>query len=503
LAVTLHIKNFQSWAEADLTAEGLTVIVGPGNTGKSALFRAFKGLVRNELNLNQVRVGGDGMEVEAVIDGVGVAAKRKRKGSTTYVVDKVDYAKLGGNVPDSLKDLKFEQVEIGDVRLDPIFASQFGGQFLIEETPTALNTILGAFSSTEKLESGKREANVRIADFNSQAKALAIEARVVEDRRARLEALSARATAIQAVIDELEPVIRRQEKTVAAIHLLIEQKARLAATKAALQRLQVPSVDEVTAGITLLTAYTNAADALQRYNRTRATLDRLVIPDTEPVAIQIKQATAFAAAYKAVSHRQRLAAIAKRLVIPDTTVVETQYLIAENSTAAAQAMRRVRLANKCAAAIEVVIQHWVGIVKTHKLRKSYTEAEEALRLVRISPAKKCLAKITACMAQVSDLIGKVERQHSKAKALAELAAVKREQGARVSALVEVERLYADAQSKVQEMEKASYEAGLTVCPNCGESIKLGDIHNGIITNGNPTGRASGTQGLSNACQVIR
>ncbi len=51
------------------------------------------------------------------------------------------------------------ELVLGKVRLDPVFSRQFGSQFLLEKGDTALNIILGAFSSTEKLEDGKRVAN--------------------------------------------------------------------------------------------------------------------------------------------------------------------------------------------------------------------------------------------------------------------------------------------------------------------------------------------------------
>ena len=43
---TLEISNFQSVEKADIQLGGFTVIVGPSNSGKSALLRALRAVVR-------------------------------------------------------------------------------------------------------------------------------------------------------------------------------------------------------------------------------------------------------------------------------------------------------------------------------------------------------------------------------------------------------------------------------------------------------------------------
>ena len=503
MAIILRAKNFQSWEDVSLEINGLTVIVGPGNLGKSALFRALKGLVRNELNANQVRLGGDVMEVQAVINGLTISAKRKRKGSTTYEVGGVDYAKLGGNVPDTLKDLKFEEILIGDGKLDPIFASQFGGQFLIEETPAALNAILGAFSCTEKLEAGKREGNIRIAEKNAQAKALAIEAREVEERLARLEVLSDRAAGIQAVMDEVEPVVRVQEKTVEAIAVLIEQLKRVEKIGTALRQVRVPDVERVAAGMSLLTAYKVAAVNLERCNRTKSTLTRLVVPDPTASALQIQQATAFASAGKALARKQGLQDVLRRFTVPDTGTVESQLLLSRNAAACAAATENVLRVNRASAAIEVVITNWKRLVKIHKLGKSYSEAGDAIALAAASPAKARLSEVTIQTERITNLVSAIEQKKSTLKALEALTVATKEQAGRVLTLVDADKAYGEAQERVAEIEKAwLYETGLKVCPNCWESIQIGDIHNGNGTNSSATGHSGRTQSRSEQCQVV-
>jgi ABC-type phosphate/phosphonate transport system ATPase subunit len=81
MAIKLHGKDFQSWEEFDLNIEGRTAVVGPSNLGKSAIFRSLKGLVRNTLNANQLRVGSMLIQIEATIDGQALNTCSQSPGS--------------------------------------------------------------------------------------------------------------------------------------------------------------------------------------------------------------------------------------------------------------------------------------------------------------------------------------------------------------------------------------------------------------------------------------
>lgn len=194
-------KNFQAWADFDIEIEGLTILTGPSDVGKSATFRALKGVMRNELPTEFVRNGQDeDMEVCVEVNGHKVCARRARKGSTKYVVDGNDYAKLAGAVPDSLKALNFGEVVLGDFDVDPIFGRQNSAQFLIDPLtykPAEINAILGAFGGTEKLEAGKKEANLRKTQKDAEGRTIASQMREAEERKAALEEMAVKAHALE------------------------------------------------------------------------------------------------------------------------------------------------------------------------------------------------------------------------------------------------------------------------------------------------------------------
>ena len=114
--------------------------------------------------------------------------KRPLKGSTTYTIDDKVFAKLAGAIPDKVKELKFGDVVIGEYDVDPIFGRQNSPQFLIDPDtfkPPEVNAILGAFGGTEKLEHGKKEANLRKTQKDAEARTLAVQIRDAEERKSR------------------------------------------------------------------------------------------------------------------------------------------------------------------------------------------------------------------------------------------------------------------------------------------------------------------------------
>jgi energy-coupling factor transporter ATP-binding protein EcfA2 len=207
-------KNFQPWAEFNLNLEGLTVLVGPSDKGKSSIFRALKGLLRNELPATFVRNGQPNpLDLTLEVPDHTIQAIRKANGSTEYIVDGgKKFTSLGGKLPQQVIDLNMGEIQIGEYHIDPIFASQFGRQFMLETSgPTELNTILGAFASTENLEFGKKQANLFITQKNNEARTLAREISEAEERKSRLSSLLSEATVVKDEIARIEPFVRSLE----------------------------------------------------------------------------------------------------------------------------------------------------------------------------------------------------------------------------------------------------------------------------------------------------
>jgi energy-coupling factor transporter ATP-binding protein EcfA2 len=282
----------------------LAVLVGPSNHGKSSLFRSLKGVLRNDIPDEYVRNGQEEpLKVELELDGLNIKATRKRKGSTKYVLTplphkfhigddtkvlydseaeataaaelltpkgKVNlyqnkYSSLGGKVPDEVAKLGFGEVKIGEYLIDPIFSGQNKAQFLIDPDrwkPSEINAVLGAFSSTEKLDTGKKEANLRITQRKSEASTLATEIRSAEERSAKLLGITGEVTLIAEVVNQLEMAIRRDEGLVGQLGATLRHQARLEPLQGFLDALSLPNLTEIEAMTQLVVNLGNAGDAL-------------------------------------------------------------------------------------------------------------------------------------------------------------------------------------------------------------------------------------------------
>jgi energy-coupling factor transporter ATP-binding protein EcfA2 len=240
-------SNFQSWPEFSLPLNGLTVVIGPSNKGKSALFRALRGILRNELPAASVRLGQKNpLKLTLKVDGHSVTATRARDDSSVYYVDGERFAKLAEAIPDGVKKLGFGEIKVGNFTVDPIFAIQNDPQFLLDKKaygPLFLNTVLGAFGGTEKLEVGKKEANVRIAQKNSEAKTLSFEIAEAHSRKDTLEKLAEVSGHIANEVHALESSARRLEARAGWMTLTHQRLERLVRMREVLDSL--PSIETI------------------------------------------------------------------------------------------------------------------------------------------------------------------------------------------------------------------------------------------------------------------
>ncbi len=227
-------KNFQPWADFGLEIDKLTILVGPSNKGKSSLFRAFRGILRNELDAAYIRdPKNEPMELTFEIGDTKVFATRNKRGKVKYVInddEKNAYTSLDGNVPPPVQKLLFGEITVGDFTFDPIFAVQNDPQFLLDKRaykPADLNAILGAFGGTERLESGKKEAGSRISDKNGEAKTLAEEIRNAEERKAKLTPMSVTGEQVAKELHGLELLIQQLDAKSVWVREARDREARL------------------------------------------------------------------------------------------------------------------------------------------------------------------------------------------------------------------------------------------------------------------------------------
>ena len=218
----LEVANFQSLSKADIALGPFTVIVGPSNSGKSALLRALKAVVRNVNSPSAVRVGKTLFTAEVGFDDTVVSIERGKSQSTyrieTQGKDEEVYTKAGRTVPEDVQKVLRLPLPEGP---DLVFSSQIDPPFLLAETGATAAKMLGDLTNVSKLHTAAKEANrrrleaskiqkIREADYDgcvTEVRAkffdLGARKRVLTEARELLETVQAKAR----VHDSLEAVL--------------------------------------------------------------------------------------------------------------------------------------------------------------------------------------------------------------------------------------------------------------------------------------------------------
>jgi DNA repair exonuclease SbcCD ATPase subunit len=136
MTVKVHIENFQSLEDVEFVIDGLTVITGANNTGKSAVMRALRGAFQNTRGTAFIRHGADSCSVAVEFDD-GQTLKwmkgRKRTDKPTYIVNGGTPIHPGQSVPEEVRALGVAPINAGNRELWPQVAPQFNQIFLLDQ----------------------------------------------------------------------------------------------------------------------------------------------------------------------------------------------------------------------------------------------------------------------------------------------------------------------------------------------------------------------------------
>lgn len=149
---SLRLKNFQ--IHRDLTvplSPDLTVIVGPSDSGKSAVFRALRWVVEHKPVGQYPTFGTNDTEVSVTSDR-GTVSRFKRRGENGYEIDGQKFLAVGTNQPTDVK----AALGLSEINLQ----GQHDGPFLLSLTPggiaRALNDIVDLGSIDKATAAAKK-----------------------------------------------------------------------------------------------------------------------------------------------------------------------------------------------------------------------------------------------------------------------------------------------------------------------------------------------------------
>jgi len=173
--VKIRITNFQSIEELEIEWEGLAVIRGPTNTGKSAIQRAVKYLLEGGRQAAFERLLKNGAAAMTLDLWFGqpehhVGFYRNLKGENKYTIDQRVWTKIGITRPDELSDIGFKLIEANKKQLNPQFATQHGPLFLVGEESDPVTRAEALASLSTKYIKGVTNAGRQAATEERAAK---------------------------------------------------------------------------------------------------------------------------------------------------------------------------------------------------------------------------------------------------------------------------------------------------------------------------------------------
>ena len=144
----LRIKNFQSHEDTTLDfVPGINVIAGKSQSGKTAILRAFRLLVKNRpLGLRYLsHFAKDGIvEVLCSPFSSAMVKLRKSKSGGQYFLDKREFKKFGSSVPDEIEKV----LNIGDLNIQ----GQLDPPFLATDSPGEVARIINRVTKLEDVD---------------------------------------------------------------------------------------------------------------------------------------------------------------------------------------------------------------------------------------------------------------------------------------------------------------------------------------------------------------
>ncbi len=175
MTVKIEIKNFQSIEHAELEIDGLTVLTGTNNAGKTAVVRAFNAVFTNpSLSENIVRVGASMAEVNVDLGDVKLGwAKGKERGKSInrYKIDDKTYDNVDRGAIEEIFGYGIRPVECGKeefwpqiaLQQDPVsFLLGRSGSLIAEAVVSDIDRVATLNTILSLAEKDKREAKAEI-----------------------------------------------------------------------------------------------------------------------------------------------------------------------------------------------------------------------------------------------------------------------------------------------------------------------------------------------------
>lgn len=272
----ITLKDFQSLANVDVELGQFTAIIGPSNTGKSALVRAIRAMAYNAPAPGLVREGKSKFIAKAKFSNAAILTLTKGKSVSEFDIDGRTWAKSGStSVPAEVAQLW----QIADFAI----TSQHDAPFLLAEPASAVAKTLGELTNAAMLMEAVREANKRRTEALTDEKTRLRECQEARDEIETHRGLSARVKGLEVAKDLLSVAQDTEQKAAELEQLLADRQLALDELDSTLMK-QVRSVDVVET-VSIAETKVKKAAALERLIGMKSAAERQIEQSLEAATI--------------------------------------------------------------------------------------------------------------------------------------------------------------------------------------------------------------------------
>jgi len=236
MAIRVRVRNFQSLKDVTLTIDGLTIITGKNNSGKTAFLRAIQGAFQNTKGDGFVRHGEGKCTVELDFgDGLTLKWEKGPKIRPTYVINGGTPIHPGLKVPDEIRIFGVGPVTAGGREVWPQIAPQFKGQvFLLDEPGSVLAE---AVANVDRVGRLNRSLSGSEKDLRSVTAELKVRRTDVERYQEALDQFQD-LDGVLAEVEVIEETVRQTVRLLKALQGLITLQDKLQNARGVVQALQ-------------------------------------------------------------------------------------------------------------------------------------------------------------------------------------------------------------------------------------------------------------------------
>jgi exonuclease SbcC len=212
---SLKIKRFQSHVKSQLNfSSGVNCIIGPTDSGKSAIIRALKWIITNKPSGDDFINGNDCFVSVKVQEGDEIA-RMKGKTINEYHLNDSIFRAFGTETPDEIKHV----LNFSDFN----FQSQLDSPFLLTESSGAVAAFFNKIAKLDKIDTGLSNAQKEINSLNQEIK---FQKNQILQKREQLKEFDY-LEPLENKVDEYEKINQTYEKTIQTQLNLIEMTNKI------------------------------------------------------------------------------------------------------------------------------------------------------------------------------------------------------------------------------------------------------------------------------------